>query len=62
MAKNIKIKRSLNEPHIPYIADNKLDHAMFELRKSQINLLNHKRYLIISILINIILGVYLWNQ
>lgn len=65
MAKNIKnnsivkIQRFINEPHIPYISDNKLDHAMYELRKSQNNVLDYKKYLIVSIIINIILGVYI---
>lgn len=68
MAKNIKsnvaitIKRALNEPAMPYIAENKLDSAMYELKRSQINLLNFRKYLLMSITINLIMGAYIWMK
>ena len=60
MAKNIEkskvttlIKRHLNEPSMPYIAENKLDHAMYELKNSRNEVLKLRNRMYLSIFINI---------
>lgn len=66
MAKNnnngtfVKIKRALNGPELPYLADSKLDHAMHELKRSRSEVKKLKLYLLASIIINVILGGLLW--
>jgi hypothetical protein len=72
MAKNIpdkvsniiKIKRHLNEPHMPYISENKLDHAMYELRLARQEVLKFRNYLYASCAINAVglvsLGLFFW--
>jgi hypothetical protein len=69
MAKNIKnpsvfvkMKRSMNEPYMPYIANSKLDHAMYELRNSQNKLLKLKKLAIIEAAVIILLGVLLYAK
>lgn len=62
MAKNIPekqkalvlIKRHLNEPHMPYISENKLDHAMHELRIARHEVLRYRNFLYISAAISVV--------
>lgn len=73
MAKNIpdkvsniiKIKRHLNEPHMPYISENKLDHAMYELRIARQEVLRYRNFLYISAAISVVslvALVVLWTK
>jgi len=63
MAKNIpdkqnaviRIKRHLNEPHMPYISENKLDHAMYELRNAKQETLKIRNRLYASFALNLVL-------
>jgi hypothetical protein len=53
----IRIKRHLNEPHMPYISENKLDHAMYELRNAKQETLNFRNRLYVSIGLNLVLAI-----
>ena len=65
MAKNVSdnniivtIKRHLDEPAMPYLADNKLDHAMYELKNAKQESLKIRNFLYLSLIINVGLLIY----
>lgn len=71
MAKNVppkigtvvRIKRAWNSPDMPYVSNDKLDHAMYELRKSRLEVLSLKKRFYISLAINalLVLGAIIYG-